>query len=110
MEEGDTRFLGEWPTPSVCWDAGYRPLAEAAVPSDRLASSGGIEAVTYPPAPDDEAEFYASRLFSDALEMFRAPNPEIPDTIDEMDRRNSADSGLAGLAPQYVTCMTSAGT
>jgi hypothetical protein len=67
-----------WLMPKVCWDAGYRPLAEAAAPKDRWITSGGVEALTYPPVPDTMATTHAATLFSGELQMIRTSNSEVP--------------------------------
>jgi hypothetical protein len=67
-----------WLMPKVCWDAGYRPLVEAAAAKDRWISPGGVEAITRPSVPDSEAENHGAKLFDGELQMVRVPNPEIP--------------------------------
>jgi hypothetical protein len=64
-------------TPKVCWDSGYKHLADLTPPKDRWIAEGE-EAVSYPPIPDREAEEYGRTLFDRPSGMARAPNPKIP--------------------------------
>jgi hypothetical protein len=38
-----------------------------------------VEAITFPPIPDQEAERQAGTLFDGRLQMVRTANPEIPE-------------------------------
>jgi hypothetical protein len=56
--------------------AGIPPLAEAAVPRDKLVSRDA-ESMTYPPMPDEFVGNSAELLFSGGSLRSRVPNPEI---------------------------------
>jgi hypothetical protein len=69
--------LRVWLTPKVCWDAGYRPLADAVAPKDRWTSSGCLEAIAYRPVRNALATTYAAPPFICELKMIRTTNAEV---------------------------------
>jgi hypothetical protein len=64
------------PNATTCWDAVFRPLEQSATSKDRWVTSG-VEAITIPPAPNEEAEREASQLYDDPNQMDQIANPDI---------------------------------